>query len=134
MLTDEQYQADIDDLARDIMRGLDWRNASLFEVETESERQCVYGGDEHWTHYASEMLYGSSYGPSLDQIIIDELWFDMDDDDRDELYSWSVADDLMDVCNDMFPFAPECVAQFVTMDDNCLWAIWLFDGDPMEEK
>ncbi len=135
MISDELLDKRLDELADECVGGLTWQDAHLFKWEG-GGKQEMYGGDENWTHYASIQLYGSSYGPSLDEIVRDDVCYDDDVDDHDEYayMEYALADDLMDACNDRLQVPEYAVAGFVTMEDNCLWAIWLFDGDPSEQE
>lgn len=137
MISDELLDKRLDELADDLVRGLTWQDAHLFEWEGGSKQE-MYGGDENWTHYASIQIYGSSYGPSLDIVVAkDVCWTDDEDSEDEDYYAYSdyaLADDLMDLCNDRLQVPDYAVVGFVTMDDGCLWAIWLFDGDPSEQE
>jgi hypothetical protein len=122
------------EIAESCVDGITWqdgmRNGGLWDLTGDANkfaRQEVYGGDEQWTHYVCCQVYGSSAGPDIGTILADDMG--LSDEQRSD---WDYADDLMDECNNLLEAPDDCVAAFVTMDDNCLWAIWLFDGDPTE--
>lgn len=124
-MTDDELTKALDELADSIMRGETWDNASMFETESNSERQEVCGWDPNsWTHYASAQVYGSSAGPDLQRIIEQDIGEELDFD---------VVDELLDLCNDRIEVPDFAVGGFVIVDDNCFFAVWIFDGDPTEE-
>lgn len=133
--SEEEISRRLNQLAKDIADGLMWDPGFVFGWDlSDFEKQEIYGGDpEEWTHYCCYQIYGSSNGPSLD-IIVEKDLFDEDERGQFDFSDWSLADELLDLCNNLINSDhPKCVQAFVTMDDNCLFAIWIFDGDPREE-
>lgn len=132
-LSDAEIDRRLSDLAESIADGLTWDSGFVFGDLSDFEKQGIYGGDDEWTHYSSCQIYGSNQGPSLDTIVEEDL-FDEDEREQLDFSGWSLADELMGLCNNgmLDDSHPKCVEAFVTMEDNCLWAYWLFDGDPRE--